>query len=188
MKVVFITLFRSGHGGGEGRVAHELAHYFAHYHDTVLICPAEQTGLYLRNQLKVYGVRSSGTDEFHMPVLSAKTVRDIFDFLDHFSPDVIHSHEPALMGLIGQIWAKMNRVPFVHTTHVLPGKFLDFGASEALDIELLQSTLSTSVTHRILSDFYDNSDAIVALNEPARKSMRQFGYQGNIFIIPNGAI
>lgn len=186
MKVVFISMFRSGYGGGEGRVAHELAHHFAETHDTVLICPAERTGLYQENSLKIYGIQSAGVDEFHMPVLSAKTVTNIFDFLDSFNPDVVHSHEPALMGLIGQIWAKLEEVPFVHTTHVLPDKILNFGASDALNLALLQNSLSASVTRRVLTDFYENCDAIVALNEPARKALREYGYKGKIFIIPNG--
>ena len=45
MKVVFVSLFKGGEfGGGEGRVAHELAHHFAARHDTVLMCPADRTG------------------------------------------------------------------------------------------------------------------------------------------------
>jgi len=187
MKVVFTSLFREGMGGGAGRVAHELAHHFADVHDTVMICPADQTGL--RNtdgDLKVFGVRSAGDDEFHMPNLTAKTVRAIFDFLNDYQPDIIHAHDPALLGLIGQVWARMNLVPFVHTAHVLPSRALDFGTTEALNIKLLQSSFSESVTRRALSDFYENCDAIVALNQSALESMRNFGYKGKLYIIPNG--
>ncbi len=188
MKVAFISLFRRGHGGGEGRVAHELAHHFAERHDVVMICPSDETGLFKEedSRLKVFGVRSAGEGEFQMPALSAKTVRFLFDFLDAFNPDVVHAHEPALMGLIGQIWAKMHRVPFVHTSHVLPAKVLDFGATDALDMKLLQGSFSESISRRLLTDFYSNCDAIVALNQPALNSLRNFGYEGKIFIIPNG--
>jgi len=188
MRVAFLSLFRRGHGGGEGRVAHELARHFADHHDTVMICPSDDTGLFREedSQLRVFGVRSAGDGEFQMPALSAKTVRSIFDFLDAFSPDVVHAHEPALVGLIGQIWAKMNRVPFVHTSHVLPGKVLDFGATDALDMKLLQGSLSESISRRVLTDFYSNCDAIVALNQSALSALRDFGYQGKVFVIPNG--
>ncbi len=186
MKVVFISLFKQGMGGGEGRVAHELAHQFARHHETVMICPAESTGLYeTDDDLKVFGVRSAGDEEFRMPALSGKTVRRMFDFLDDFDPDVVHAHEPTLLGLIGQVWARLHLVPFVHTSHVLPSKVLDFGASEALDA-VLRSLLSGSLTQRALADFYENCDAIVALNQPALESLRDFGYQGKIFVIPNG--
>lgn len=188
MKVAFVSLFRRGHGGGEGRVAHELARHFAERHDVVMLCPSDETGLFEEedSDLKVFGVRSAGDGEFQMPALSAKTVRTLFDFLDAFNPDVVHAHEPALMGLIGQIWAKMNRVPFVHTSHVLPARVLDFGATDALDMKLLQGSFSQSISRRLLADFYSNCDAIIALNQPALTSLREFGYDGKIFIIPNG--
>jgi glycosyltransferase involved in cell wall biosynthesis len=188
MRVAFLSLFRRGYGGGEGRVAHELARHFAEHHDTVMICPSNETGLFQEedSQLRVFGVRSAGDGEFQMPALSAKTVRGMFDFLDAFRPDVVHAHEPALVGLIGQIWAKMHRVPFVHTSHILPGKVLDFGATDALDVKLLQGSLSESISRRVLTDFYSNCDAIVALNQSALTALRDFGYRGKVFVIPNG--
>lgn len=188
MKVVFTSLFSRGHGGGEGRVANELADHFARWHDVVMIRPASKTGLFEEEGtgLKIFGVRSAGDGEFQMPVLSARTVRAMFDFLDDFAPDIVHAHEPALIGLIGQVWAKMNRVPFVHTSHVLPGKVLDFGATDALDMKVLQGSFSESISRRLLSDFYSNCDALIALNEPALRSLREFGYEGKVFIIPNG--
>lgn len=187
MKVVFTSLFKRGLGGGTGRVAHEMARYFAAHHDVVLICPAAETGLYEDDSgLKVFSVRSAGQGEFRMPALSGRTVSEIFDFLDTFGPGVIHAHDPALISLIGQIWAKMNLVPFVHTSHVLPSKIFDFGAADALDVKLLQSSLGASVTRQVLLDFYENCDAIIALNRPVLEALRQFGYKGRIFVIPNG--
>jgi len=187
MKVVFISLFKRGLGGGEGMVAHELAQQFAAGHDVVLICPAEETGTYTDDGgRKVFGIQSAGNGEFQMPALSGSTVSSMFYFLDAFGPDVIHSHEPAAMGLIAQTWAKMNLVPFVHTTHMLPTKPFAFGATDALDIKLLQSSFSESVTQRVLTNFYDNCDAIIALNRFVQEALRRFGYEGRIFVIPNG--
>ncbi len=188
MRVAFISLFRRGRGGGEGRVAHELASRFAERHEVVMICPAVETGLRHKEDgaVKVFGVRSAGEGEFHMPALSAKTVRAVFDFLDEFSPDVVHAHEPALLGLIGQVWAKMHLVPFVHTSHVLPASVLSFGAVDALDMKVLQGSFGESISRRLLTDFYENCDAIVALNQSALDALREFGYGGRVFVIPNG--
>jgi glycosyltransferase involved in cell wall biosynthesis len=187
MKIVFTSIFKRGSGGGSGRVAHEMARQFAAHHDVVLICPADSSGLYEdAGGLKVFGVQSAGEEEIWMPALSSRTVSRIFDFLDAFSPHVVHAHEPALMGLIGQVWARMNLVPFVHTTHVLPAKALDFGAADALDVRLLRSSLSASVARQVLMDFYENCDAVIALNRPALDGLRQFGYAGRVFVIPNG--
>jgi glycosyltransferase involved in cell wall biosynthesis len=187
MKIVFISLFREGFGGGEGRIAHEMAHYFAAHHDVVMMCPAGETGLYEQEDgLRVFGIRSGGEQDVSVPALSARNVSRIFDFLDEFSPDVIHAHEPALIGLVGQVWAKMYRVPFVHTSHVLPSHLLDFGTVDALNIRILRGSFASSLTRPMLLDFYENCDAIVALNRAVAEDLRNFGYTGRILRIPNG--
>ena len=186
MKVVFTTLFKQGLGGGEGRVAHEIARGFAKEHDVMLICPAEKTGLYAQDNIQVFGIQSAGEGEFAMPALTSKTVSTLMNFLDAFEPDIVHAHEPALLGLIGQVWARMRLVPFVHTSHILPTKVLDFGTADALDLKILHSSFGEAVTQQLLDDFYENCDAVIALNQQAVASIRSFGYEGRIFVIPNG--
>lgn len=80
----------------------------------------------------------------------------------------------------------MHHVPFVHTTHVLPSKLLDFGATDVVNIKILKSSLTESVIKQILISFYENCDALIALNSSAADDIRQFGYEGKIFMIPNG--
>ena len=189
MKIVFTSIFRSGMGGGAGRVAHELAQQFAREHDVVMICPADKTGYSPAEKgLSFYGIRSAGDTEFQMPELSTTVVRDLFDFLDAFQPDIVHAHEPALIGLIGQVWARMNLVPFVHTSHVLPSKAADFGTTDTIPVPtaLARSPISDFAVHGVLSNFFTNCDALIALNQSAYDSIRDFGYSGPVFIIPNG--
>ena len=186
MKIVFTTLFKEGLGGGEGRVAHELARHFAQEHDVMLVSPAEKTGVYVRDEMQIFGIQSAGEGEFAMPALTGKTVNTLMDFLDAFEPEIVHAHEPALLGLIAQVWARMRLVPFVHTSHILPDNVLDFGTADALDIKLLRSSFGETVTQQLLDDFYKNCDAVIALNQPAVASIRAFGYEGRIFVIPNG--
>ncbi|MFP3896031.1 MAG: glycosyltransferase [Anaerolineales bacterium] len=188
MRIAFISLFRKGLGGGEGRVAHELADHFNLDHDVVMICPARETGLYEREDgLEMFGIQSvMEGDEFELPALSGSVVHEMFEFLDLFDPHIVHAHEAASIGLIGQVWARMNQVPFVHTTHVLPRNPFEFGAVDALNVRIMRSSFSESVLQRALGDFYDNCDAIIALNRSVMEALRQFGYEGRIFIIPNG--
>ncbi len=189
MKIVFTSIFRPGHGGGAGRVAHELANNFALDHEVVMVCPADKNGISKDGPgLHIYGIRSAGDTEFQMPNLSSRAVRQLFEFLDDFQPDVVHAHEPALMGLIGQIWSKMNRVPFVHTTHVLPSRAIEFGTAEAIHVPtpILKSSLTDFAVQTVLGNFFRNCDALIALNQPALESIRDFGFEGPIYVVPNG--
>jgi len=111
-------------------------------------------------------------------------VNALFDCLDQFQPDVVHAHEPVSLGLIGQVWAAMNDVPFVYTSHVLPSKSLDFGASRMF--EFLPHSFTQTMSRRMMSDFMDNCDAVIALNQPAADDIRAFGYRGTVLTIPNG--
>jgi glycosyltransferase involved in cell wall biosynthesis len=186
MKIVFTSIFQAGSGGGAGQVAHELAQQFAREHEVVMICPADRTGITITdNGLITFGIRSAGDDNFRMPELSTTTVRDLFEFLDEFQPDIVHAHEPALIGLIGQVWARMNTVPFVHTSHVLPSKAVDFGTTETISV-INRNPISDYAVHSVLANFFTNCDALIALNQPAYDSIREFGYSGPVFIIPNG--
>jgi 1,2-diacylglycerol 3-alpha-glucosyltransferase len=186
MKVVFVTLFKEEEfGGGEGRVAHELAQHFAAHHDTVLMCPADATGLSETEcGLKEFGIRSAGEGNVYFTALSGRNVHRIFTFLDEFRPDVVHAHDPASLGLIAQVWARMYDVPFVYTAHVLPSSILDFGAVEVARI--LKSALTESMARQVLSNFYENCDALIALNRYCLDSIREFGYDGRVVVIPNG--
>ena len=188
MRIAFITLFKEGFGGGEGRVAYEMARYFSSRHDVALICPGEQTDLYeLAGGLKIFGVQSAGKGNIYITTLSGKHVNKIFEFLDEFRPEAIHAHEPYSLALIGQMWAKMHGVPFFHTAHVLPSKTIEFGAIDAVKaLKNPLSPLSESLLRQISLNFYENCDAIVALNRFAAKDIRQYGYEGRIFTIPNG--
>jgi len=189
MRIVFTSIFQSGSGGGAGRVAHELAQQFARDHEVLIICPAERTGyLPTESGLGIYGIRSAGDSNFQMPELSTATIRDLFEFLDVFQPDIVHAHEPALIGLIAQVWARMNAVPFVHTSHVLPSKAVDFGTSDTINFPepLTRSPISDFAVHSVLNNFFTNCDALIALNQSAYDSIRDFGYDGLVFVIPNG--
>ena len=183
-RIVFISVFQIGYGGGDGRVAHEMAAHFSAGYDAVLLCPGPDTGLSETAGIKVFSVQSSGEGHFQIPLLTQRNIRKIYDFLEEFRPDVIHAHDPALLAVIVQVWARMSRVPFVYTAHELPAKILDFALKEV--VRLPVDFLAVPVTRGFLEDFYLNCDAVVALNSIAARGIREFGYAGRLFVIPNG--
>jgi len=185
MKLALISLFKPGFGGGTGRVALDMARWFSAKHEVALVCPGDSTRLQTdENGLRVLSIKSDGEGHICLPRLSQKNVHAMFDFLDEFMPAIIHVHEPFSLSLMGQIWAKMHKVPFVYTAHVLPSRALDFGASDMF--KFLSNQWTESLAKRMLQNFYENCDAVIALNGPAAADITQFGYKGKLFTIPNG--
>jgi glycosyltransferase involved in cell wall biosynthesis len=184
-RIVFISIFQKDFGGGEGRVAHELAAQFAQQYNTALICPGAQNRLFRdENGLVTFNIQSAGENHFLMPLLSPQNIRSIFDFLDGFAPDIVHAHDPALLGVIGQLWANQHNVPFVYTCHIAPGKVLEFGASDVLRIPV--GSMTESIIEDYLLTFYNNCSAVVALNQIIAESIQEFGSTARLFTIPNG--
>jgi len=185
-RVVYLSAFYPGYGGGNGRAAHELAETFAVDHDVLLLCPGDRTELVAKpgSRQRIFTVKSTGKGNFRIPLFTRTNIRQIFDLLDNFQPDIVHAHDPTLLGLIGQVWARMSHVPFVYTAHIIPQKSLDFGTLDVIKLPL--DFLAESIAMRFLEDFYRNCDAVIALNDIVARNIRDFGYEGRLFIMPNG--
>ena len=184
-RILFISIFKEGFGGGEGRVAYEMARWFAQHYQVVMLCPGKTTGLTIdETGFQQFEVKSSGETNVYLPLLDAFNLKKIYDFLDSFQPQVIHMHDPALMAVIGQLWAKHRRVPAFYTAHILPSRALDFGAKEIT--RLLATPVNELLVEKYLLNFYENCDAVIGLNQNVATMIRDFGYGGRIFQIPNG--
>jgi 1,2-diacylglycerol 3-alpha-glucosyltransferase len=184
-RIVFISIFKKDFGGGEGRVAHEMADYFAQHYQAAMVCPGNDNSIYqAANELTIYQVQSAGDGHFLVPLLSPKNIRNLFDFLDDFNPDVIHAHDPALLGVIGQLWANLHRVPFIFTSHLIPLKILEFGAIEVMTVP--KGHLTEAVVEDFVLTFFNNCNAVIALNQTISEGIREFGYHGEVCVIPNG--
>lgn len=185
MKIVFTVVFKKGYGGGVGKVAYEIAEYFAAHHDVVLVCSGENFGLADgENGLKLFTFPSAGRGHTSIPELNQSNVRQFYEFLNEFKPDIIHAHEPTSISLVSQVWAIQNNVPFIYTAHVLLDRILDFGAKDMLGI--FKFKLTENFLNDYFSTFLHNCDAIIALNKPVEESVYKIGFQKRVFRIPNG--
>ena len=130
-RVVVATIFPESFGGGAGVVAHELASHLAERYQVLLLCPGERTELTRRsNGMKVLTVASAGPDEVYYTSLGRQTASQVFEWLDEFRPDLVHSHDPVMLGALAQHWALTRSVPFFFTLHMLPDRVLEFGAAD----------------------------------------------------------
>jgi glycosyltransferase involved in cell wall biosynthesis len=184
-KILFVSIFREGSGGGEGRIAYEMARWFSKDYQVMMLCPGTDTTLTTDGTgFKQFTVTSTGEGNTTIPLLSAVNVRKIYQFLDEFKPDVVHIHDPALLGVVAQLWAKLHQVPVFYTAHIIPSRALDFGTGEVANF--LNAPINEALVERYLLNFYANCDAVIGLNDITSAEIREFGYTGPLIKIPNG--
>ncbi|MBM3205447.1 glycosyltransferase family 4 protein [Candidatus Shapirobacteria bacterium] len=186
MRIVFTTFFKETRGGGLGRVSFEIAQAFAQKgHETVLVCPGEKTQLRkIAPHLTYLEIKSLGEDDVAIPYLTVANLQYLFNFLNKFSPAVIHGHDFGPITMVVQFWAINHQVPFVYTSHVLPTKFSQFAISEYS--QAFGRFLDSTLLKKYFYVFFKSCDGLVALNESAKKDIVKFGFKEKIFVIPNG--
>ncbi|MBL7123469.1 MAG: glycosyltransferase [Actinobacteria bacterium] len=186
MRVVFITFFRDSKGGGIGRVSYEIAQAFAQQdHKTVLICPGEKTQLRkVTPHLKYLQIRSIGEGDVAIPYLTVPNLKFLFNFLEKFSPQIVHGHDFGPLTLATQFWAINHKIPFIYTTHVLLTKPADFAINEFS--KSLKHLMDTTLMKKYFFSFFKNCDAFIAPNKDAQKDILKYGFREKVFTIPNG--
>lgn len=98
--------------------------------------------------------------------------------LKQIAADVVHVHSPFVAGQAGVAWAKKLGVPVVGTFH---SKYYD---------DFLQITgveLAAQAGVRYVVDFYEKCDEVWAVTESSADTLRGYGYQGPLRVMPNGA-
>lgn len=184
-RIVLVTMFKEGFGGGAGRIAHELAHHLSARHKVLLLSPGEETRLSEDGSgLTILTVASSGDDEIRFPSLGRKSRDRVFAALDQFRPDIVHAHDPAFLGALSQAWARKRHVPFVLTLHYLPERILGFCTTES--VPLRPEGIVRPIINMYQRSFYRHCDGIVANNQSVVHSLFGFGSPARLFLIPNG--
>lgn len=187
MRIVYGASRPENIGGGETKVAFDMAREMAKNHEVLIVHPSmhdetlvEKEGNFIR-----YGIRSVERGNVYTPKLDPGEVRKLKNYLDRFNPDVVHSHTLVWMGQILQDWAIKNGKPFFYTTHILPSR-----AAEWTDLDSAKSAVKkftdSGLFKDYISSFYNSCSVIITLNEESEGDLREFGYNGKSYVIPNG--
>ncbi len=92
--------------------------------------------------------------------------------------DLVHSHSPFVAGRMARRTAEHHDIPHVTTFHT---KYRD-------DIDRFSPSdrLTEIIVNRIVR-FYDGCDAVWTPSEATRRTLWEYGYEGDITIAPNGS-
>jgi glycosyltransferase involved in cell wall biosynthesis len=184
-RVALVSMFPEKRGGGAGMVAYELARHLSSRCQVLVLCPGDRTELVERpDGPGLLTVASVGTDDLWYPHLEHQTVKQTFDLLDRFDPEIVHAHDAVSLGSLAQYWALSRHVPFVLTLHVQADHILEFGAAERA--RFVTRLIGHPLALSYLRVFYEQCRALFAPNESAARSVERLGVGTRVVVVPNG--
>ena len=97
--------------------------------------------------------------------------------LQMIEADIVHVHSPFMAGQAGMSYAKKRKVPVIGTFH---SKYYD-DFLQVTGIELL-----AEAGVKIVVDFYEKCDEVWAVSESSAQTLKDYGYKGQVRVMPNG--
>ena len=93
--------------------------------------------------------------------------------------DVVHTHSPFALGVVGRRWARRHRLPLVTTYHTLYVEYAHYG--RVLPRSWVRAGLQ-SVSRR----YCNQCDAVAVPTDPVREVLLDYGVHRPIAVIPTG--
>ena len=97
--------------------------------------------------------------------------------LNAIEADIVHVHSPFVAGQAGIAYAQKNGLPIVGTFH---SKYYD----DFLQVTGIELLAKVGVKHVV--NFYEKCDEVWAVSASSADTLRGYGYQGDIRMMPNG--
>ncbi|HWP30841.1 MAG TPA: glycosyltransferase family 4 protein [Fimbriimonadales bacterium] len=97
----------------------------------------------------------------------------------HFRFDIVHTHTPFTVGLIGKSWAKQSQIPLVSTYHTLYEEYAHY-------VPFVPKRVVKFVIARITNSYYNQCAHIIVPSEIAKENLLKHKVIKPISIIPTG--
>ncbi len=164
---------------GVGRVVVQYANSLSALgHEVYVLCPQADTGFRGGLPYEIVDYVATAlpqTPQYRagVPILDTN-FRSRVQMLDF---DIIHAHSPGTTGLEAVLQAKHRDIPIVGTFH---SKYYD-------DVlRVTHSTALASVGARYVAEFYSKCTEVWTVSQNAAETLRGYGYEGTLGIMPNG--
>ena len=147
-------------------------------HEVCVICPKYKDTEYPDIPYPVYTLPALHIPGFAYAVGLGVVSKEVKRLFKTNPPDVIHSHSPFLLGRMALRLGRRYRVPVTATFH---SKYYD----DAYNVT--HSKLLANIMVNYVVDFFAKADIVWACSASTAKTLRGYGYNGEIHVMENGA-
>ncbi len=171
--IQFIDLYYPNVDG----VIHTVDRYATHM-DSAVVAPTIEKGYQDKDDYPIMRTRSARIPFVGYGWPLPEPSKKLKDFVRDFKADIFHVHSPFMLGHYALKQAKKLGIPVVSTFH---SKYYD-------DFKRVTgSELLARIGVRYIVNFYNKCDVVWACSEGTAQTLREYGYQGEIAVMPNGA-
>lgn len=163
---------------GVGRVVYNYANLLAERgHETYVVAPMADTGYRGGYPFELVDYNGLGLRNSRYKLGLPFTDTHFLHRITKIDLDVVHAHSPVAAGQFAIVLAKRRGIPLVGTFH---SKYRE-DIKEAIGVNVI-----ADVGTRLVVDFFDKCDEVWAVSESAAETLQNYGYRGEIVVMPNG--
>lgn len=186
MRIVITSNYKLGNETGTAHVAEELSKYLSKKNKVTYICLGEKYSISEKSRnLTILEIPSIEINNISIPLITPDVVYKFFVYLHKFKPTTIHSQNSLFISNLAQIWANLNKVPFIVTFHHVPTEAINH-LFPKLPRNLITNLVSDLYKDLSLKKFLINTDTVIALNKYVYKSIRTVSKDVPMQMINNG--
>ena len=146
-------------------------------HKVMLICPMNSNAKNDSEQPYLIK-RTPGISIYKNYPLPYFDKKHIYNILNEFRPDIVHTQIPFIYGKIAKSWASQNNIPFVTVNHTLYIDYLHY-------THIFQSIIKP-ILKNYLKNFYNSSGMVITPSIMMKDELHSYGVNKEIEVIPTG--
>ena len=171
MKILMVTNTYAPHVGGVAQSVQAFSHGYQNLGHDVLVVTSSFEGVESEQDvLRVPAIEHFRNSDFSFPLpIPARTHRTI----NRFSPDVVHSHHPFLLGDTALRVGAQRGIPVVFTHHTQYDKYTHY-------LESTRSSIASQFINELDVGYCNLCDAVVAPGDTVAKDLVRRGVRTQI--------
>jgi len=180
MKIMMVTNTFTPHVGGVARSVQRFTDEYRKLgHQVCVVAPGAVGKRYPEdiNTIRIPAADDVGGSSFYLPVLTKNMEKNIAFASAFFYPDVVHAHQPFLLGdLARRISARLKK-PLVYTQHTLYENFNHLFKGGRYTSDFLK---------RVSTEYANLCDAVIAPSESLQEILLARGVRVPTHVVPTG--
>ncbi len=179
MKIMMVTNTFTPHVGGVARSVQRFTdEYRKMGHEVLVVAPSTSKPTHDNNTVRIPAIDDINGSSFSLPMPVIGSIKKkLAAATAMFTPDVIHSHHPFLLGDVARILSVQFRVPLVVTHHTMYEQFASYTSKKMVSPEFVIG---------LATEYANLCDHVIAPSQSTAEILSSRGVRQPMTVVPTG--